>query len=145
MSSTALRSASPGPEALSPAVFIELSSGLTGISIAQLRPDKEPGDFAGTFYQATCANVRPEILQRLSNTFRSAQTITEGAAEVLIDPELAPLGHAIVRLWLTGLWHEPGPAVAPPKVVGGEAYRKSSAWRILQAHPMNDQFFDSAR
>lgn len=123
----------PVQTALTPAVFLALSSGLTGVSTAQLQPARAPLDVARLFYDAVCESVPPEILRRIAQTFLATNTVTEGAAEVLIDPELAPVGRNLVRLWLTGLWHDPHVPSNPPRIICDDAYRQCSVWRIMQA------------
>ena len=118
--------------AFTPAVFLALSAGLTGVSAARLH-SSEPIDFTLRFHSAILADIPPERLARLAAVFLASQTVTEGAAEVLVDPELSPVGSNIIRLWLTGLWHHPADPSRPPRAVGGEEYRRSPVWRVLQS------------
>lgn len=131
--------------ALTPAVFLALSSGLTGVSTAQLQPAGASLDAAGKFHAAVCENLPPDTLNRLAQTFLAAVSVTEGAAEVLVDGELGAVGRSIIRLWLTGVWHAPHAPESSQRVVCEQDYRQSSMWRILQAHPMNDQLFQTGR
>ena len=138
---TAPAPASTSGLAFTPAVFLALSSGLTGLSAARLHASADNTDFTARFHAALLADLPPAALERLAEVFLGAHTVTEGAAEVLVEPELSPIGRNIIRLWLTGLWHDPASPARPPRVVGGEEYRRSSVWRDLQSHAINGHRF----
>jgi len=123
--------------AFSPAVFLALGAGLTGLSAAKLGASDLSGRFTDRFHSAVAADLPPALLDRLADVFLSAQTVAEGAAEVLVDPELSPVGRAILRLWHTGLWQAPSPR-SPARAVGGPDYLRSSIWRDLQSHAPED-------
>ena len=127
--------------AFTPAVFVALSSGLTGVSAAQLQTSDSCPDFVRLFHGAVADSVGGDTLDRLAHTFLSANTVTEGAADVLVDPDLGPVGRGIVRLWRTGVWHPPFERAHPPLAVAGEDYRREPVWRALQAHSADDRLF----
>lgn len=124
--------------AFTPALFLALSSGLTGVSVAQLNPANCSINAAGRFFEALERSLPPETLSRMAQTFLNASSVTEGAAEVLVDPKLAQVGRSIIELWLTGIWHDPSDAGSAPRTVCDDTYRQCAAWRILQAHPMHE-------
>jgi hypothetical protein len=129
--------------AFTPAVFLALSSGLTGVSAARLH-SSESTDFTERFHSVLLADIPPRTLERLADIFLASQTVTEGAAEVLVDSELSAIGREIIRLWLTGIWHHPADRSRPPRAVGGEEYRRSPVWRFLQSHTIHDHRFGPA-
>ena len=124
--------------AFTPAIFLALSCGLTGSSPSQLRISEEAEDMFPRFHAAVAENVPSELLEKLSGVFLAADTVAEGAADVLVDPVLAPVGRSIIRLWRTGAWHDPATPSHPPRVVAGEHYRKSAVWHTLQVRAGND-------
>lgn len=127
--------------AFTPAVFIALSSGLTGVSAAQLQTTGSRPDYARLFHAAVAESVDGDTLDRLTHTFLAASTVTEGAAEVLIDPDLGPVGRGIVRLWRTGIWHAPSARQDYPLAVGDEDYRRAPLCRVLQTHSADNRLF----
>lgn len=143
MNAPAHASPSASRFAFTPAVFLALSSGLTGVSAARLHSSGST-DFTERFHSAILADLPPGDLERLADIFLASQTVTEGAAEVLVDPNLSPVGRNIIRLWLTGLWHHPADLSRPPRNVGGEEYRQSGVWRFLRSHAITDHPFDPA-
>jgi hypothetical protein len=142
MNSPAPAPASVSGFAFTPAVFLALSSGLTGVSAAGLH-SSDSTDFTQRFHSAILSDLSPDRLERLANIFLSSQTVTEGAAEVLVDPDLSSVGRNIIRLWLTGLWYHPTDRARPPRIVGGEEYRQSPVWRVLRSHGANDHRFNA--
>ena len=138
--------ASPAPAAsaataLTPAVFVALSSGLTGVSAAQLKPAIDPIGIAGQYYATLAAGVPAATLDRLASVFLAAPTPAEGAAAVLADPVLGPVGRSILKLWLLGAWYAPSAPAVPVNVVSAQAYKESLVWRAMQAHPMGYSMF----
>ena len=133
-----MSTASPSPAAtsLTLSVFVALSSGLTGVSAGQLNPLLDPIDIAGQFYDAVRTGVPdPELLNRLANLFLSEPTPAEGAAAVLADPVVGPVGRSILKLWLLGSWYGPAEPARAIRIISAQAYKESQVWRAIQAHP----------
>ena len=137
-----MKDPAPAPTtALTPAIFLALSCGLTGVSAARLQSAAESIDFSRLFHAAVVESIPAPALEKLTNTFLAASTVTEGAADILIDPVLGPLGRSIIRLWRTGAWHDPAAPMAPPKPVCDQTYRLSAVWHAVQAHPAHRLLF----
>lgn len=117
---------------LTPAVFVALSSGLTGISVNQLKPAFDPVDAAGRFYDALRARVPAPVLDQIAATFLAAPTPAEGAASVLDDPDLGAIGSSLLKLWLVGAWHDPSTPTVAVTILPPHLYRQSRAWQVMQ-------------
>lgn len=128
-----------------PAVFVALSSGLTGISPAQLQPARDPIDIAGQFYAALRTRVSASALHRVADIFLSAPTPEEGACAVLDDPAVGAIGRSILKLWLLGTWHDPAAPDIAVEVVPTQVYKESLVWRVMQGHPMSEGAFSFSR
>ena len=140
MSAAVLPAAAP-VTTFTPAVFVALSSGLTGVSAAQLKPAIDPVGIAGQYHAILLAGVPAATLDRLAAVFLAAPTPAEGAAAVLADPGLGPVGRSIIKLWLLGSWYAPEKPAVAVKVVSAQAYKESLVWRVMQAHPMGYSMF----
>ncbi len=131
----------PATAAFTPAIFVALSSGLTGVSAAQLKPALDPIGIAGQYFDTLVAGVPAATLDRLAAVFLAAPTPAEGAAAVLADSELGSIGRSIIKLWLLGSWYAPSAPTVPVKVVSAQAYKESLVWRAMQSHPMGYSMF----
>lgn len=126
--------------AFTPAVFLALSSGLMGVPLASLQSAANGLDFNRLFHGVVGETLPPRLLDRLVATFLSASTVTEGAAEILLDPELGPLGQSIILLWRTGIWHDPVVLDSLPRPVCDQSYRQSAVCHAARTHPAADPF-----
>lgn len=117
---------------LTPAVFLALSSGLTGMSPAHLKPAFDPLDIAGLFYSTLRARVPAPVLDHIAGIFLAAPTPAEGAAAVLDDADLGPVGQSILKLWLLGAWHDVSAPAIAVDILPSYAYKQSHVWRAMQ-------------
>jgi Membrane bound FAD containing D-sorbitol dehydrogenase len=121
--------------------FVSLSSALTGVNPAQLRPAVDPIGIAGQ-YLAKIQNVAN--FDNLLATFTAKRGELGGdqaAAFVLADPALGPVARSIIKMWLLGTWYDPQNA-QPPQVVSTQAYKESLVWKVMQSHPMGYSMWD---
>lgn len=123
----------PVVSVLTPAVFVALSSGLTGVSAALLKPAFDPIDAAGRFYATIRARVPAPVLDHMAGIFLAAPTAAEGAAAVLDDPELGAIGRSILKLWLLGAWHDPATPTISVEILPFPAYQQSLVRRTMQS------------
>lgn len=128
--------ASHAVPAFTPAVFIALSSGLTGVAAAQLKPAADPLDIANRFHAAILARVPAPALDHIAALFLAAPTPVEGASAVLDDPGVGAIGRGILKLWLLGAWHAPDTPDPAVEIISAQAYRESLVRRAMQAHSL---------
>ena len=128
--------------------FVVLSSALTGVSPAQLRPAVDPIGIAEQYLamiQKPASNVSPPTLASLLTTFEqqsSAPGSTDKAAAfVLADPTLGPVARSIIKMWLLGSWYDPLNPTTAIQVVSSQAYKESLVWKVMQSHPMGYSMF----
>lgn len=129
--------ANPAAPVLTPAVFLALSSGLTGVSPASLKPAFDPLDIAGLFYATLRARVPAPVLDHMAGTFLAASTPAEGAAAVLDDSNLGPVGHSVLKLWLLGVWHDTSVPAVAIDILPSYVYKQSLIWRAMQFPKIN--------
>jgi hypothetical protein len=128
--------------------FVSLSSALTGVSAAQLKPQLDPIGIADQYLamlQKPTSNVSPAILTSLLTTFE-AQSAKLGSADkaaafVLADLTLGPVARSIIKMWLLGSWYDPSNPGSAIQVVSAQAYKESLVWKVMQSHPMGYSIF----
>jgi hypothetical protein len=123
-------------------VFVSLSSALTGVAAAQLKPPFDPIGIADQYFATLNANIQPpSTLANLAAVFQAVSDPKQGAANVLADPTLGPVARSIIKLWLLGSWYSPSNPSQAVKVVSAQAYKESLVWKIMQSHPMGYSMF----
>ena len=123
--------------------FVTLSSALTGVSAAQLKPELDNIGIADQYLALINrpeSKVAPATFANLISTFE-AQAAPPGnpqqaAAFVLADPTLGPVGRSIIKVWLLGTWYDPANPGTAIQVVSMQAYKESLVWKVMQSHPM---------
>jgi hypothetical protein len=128
--------------------FVALSSALTGVSPAQLRPALDPIGIAEQYLamiQKPTSTVLPATLTSLLTTFEQQSsapgTPDKAAAFVLADPTLGPVARSIIKMWLLGSWYDPSNPTTAIQVVSSQAYKESLVWKVMQSHPMGYSVF----
>jgi hypothetical protein len=128
--------------------FVALSSALTGVNPAQLRPALDPIGIAAQYLamiQKPASKVLPATLTSLLNTFEQQSsapgTPDKAAAFVLADPTLGPVARSIIKMWLLGSWYDPSNPTSAIQVVSSQAYKESLVWKVMQSHPMGYSMF----
>jgi hypothetical protein len=122
-------------------VFVSLSSALTGVSAAQLKPQIDPIGIADQYFAALTGNVSAATLADLGASFQSVSNPVKAATKVLADPVLGPVARSIMKLWLMGSWYNPANPTQAVNVVSAQAYKESLVWKIMQSHPMGYSMF----
>ena len=121
--------------------FVLLSSALTGIDAAQLKPELDPIGIADQYLQTLKESIDPSILETLLATVPATPGDPVDVEALLGDPILGLIGRSILKLWLLGAWYNPlNPSIAI-KVVSSQAYKESLVWKAMQAHPMGYSMF----
>jgi hypothetical protein len=123
--------------------FVSLSSALTGVSAAQLKPELDPIGIADQYLamiESLDSKVAPKTFTDLMSAFE-AQAAPPGnpeaaAAFVLADSTFGPVGRSIIKMWLLGAWYDPANPGNAIKVVSSQAYKESLVWKVMQSHPM---------
>jgi hypothetical protein len=123
--------------------FVSLSSALTGVKPAQLKPGLNPIGVASQYLamiNSPASKVLPATFASLMATFE-AQSAPPGnpetaAAFVLADPTLGPVARSIIKMWLLGSWYDPANPGTAIQVVSMQAYKESLVWKVMQSHPM---------
>jgi len=121
--------------------FVSLSSALTGVSAAQLRPDVDPIGIADQYFDTLTGNVSAAILADLAAKFRAIADPVEAAGQILDDPVFGLIARSIIKLWLLGQWYNPVNPSQAIKVVSAQAYKESLVWKVMQSHPMGYSMF----
>lgn len=122
-------------------VFVALSSALTGVNAAQLKPAIDPIGIADQYMTVLTANVGATTLSQLANAFLSAPNPNQAAIAILADPVLGPVARSIMKVWLLGTWYNPAQPSQAVKVVSAQAYKESLVWKVMQSHPMGYSMF----
>jgi hypothetical protein len=133
--------------------FADLSAALTGFQSSFIRPFLDPVDLSGTFYVYAVSQVGQQMMDALLSAFNalnsqtppvSPQTIANTLLEVSLatpSPQ-AQFCQAIVAMWYLGSWYPPPfQAGGLQQVISAQAYTKSLAWNLAQAHPMGFSAF----
>src|SRR5262245_33261451 len=91
--------------------FVSLSSALTGVSPAQLKPALDPIGISNQYLAILQSKVDAATVTSLFSTFQAQITKlgdpTKAAAAVLSDATLGPVARSIIKMWLLGSWYDP--------------------------------------
>lgn len=129
-------------------LFLELSSGLTGIEVTSFDRPRAPaksGDLAPRNGPVQLGPVYLALLEgwdegrgiaKVLNEFNRRERTPASLQAMLDDAELGPICMSITKLWLLGVWYRPDQPEQPSHVVSVEAYIESLGPKIMQAHPM---------
>jgi hypothetical protein len=133
--------------------FANMSAALTGFQPSFIRPFLDPVDLSGTFYVFAVSQVGQPMMDALLSAFDaltsqtpplSPQTIANTLLEVS-SPTPSPqaqLCQSIVAMWYLGSWYPPlFQTGGLQQVISSQAYTKSLAWNLAQAHPMGFSAF----
>ncbi|MES3021481.1 MAG: sorbitol dehydrogenase [Pseudomonadota bacterium] len=136
------------------ALFVGLSSVLTGIDKKKLAPPLDPSNIKQVFYD--CANIEDgPVLAQLLAVYAGCRAEPPAiVAETVFKrsgPDVCYLARAIMLSWYLGSWYRPielqqhqdaepapPPSLAPlsARVITAATYTQGWAWNIAQAHPM---------
>ncbi|RSS57178.1 hypothetical protein [Streptomyces sp. WAC01280] len=114
--------------------FVELSSALSGFSVAEL----EKTGMAGAYAEFVAARVGAAPCIALRTALAGVPPTPElpGPAVAELPSKLAEeplaLARSLTHLWYTGCW--PGPPGSAPTVVSARAYAEGLVWRALGGH-----------
>ncbi|MEU3482987.1 hypothetical protein ACI2LO_29215 [Streptomyces sp. NPDC033754] len=114
--------------------FVELSSALSGFSVAELEKTGMAGAYA-EFVAARVGAARCHALRTaLAGVPPTPEPLGPAVGELPEGPDEEPLALArsVTHLWYTGCW--PGPPGSAPTVVSARAYAKGLVWRVLGGH-----------
>jgi hypothetical protein len=133
--------------------FANLSAALTGFQSSFIRPFLDPVNLSGTFYSFAVSQVGQPMMDALMSAFDklnsqtpplSPQTIADTLLEVA-NPNPSPqaqLCQSIIAMWYLGSWYPPPfQTDGLQQVISTQAYTKSLAWNLAQAHPMGFSAF----
>jgi hypothetical protein len=133
--------------------FANMSAALTGFQASFIRPFLAPVDLSGTFYSFAVSQVGQPMMDALLSAFDSLnsqtpplspQTIADTLLEVAsaTPSAQAQLCQTIVLMWYLGSWYPPPFQTGGlQQVISSQAYTKSLAWNLAQAHPMGFSAF----
>ena len=133
--------------------FANMSAALTGFQSSFLRPFLDPVNLSGTFYNFAVAQVGQSMMDTLMSAFASLSSQTppltpQQIADTLLEvssPTPSPqaqLCQSIVAMWYLGSWYPPPfQTNGLQQVISSQAYTKSLAWNLAQAHPMGFSAF----
>jgi Membrane bound FAD containing D-sorbitol dehydrogenase len=137
------QTAAPTPLAL----FVGLSSVLTGIAVAKLNPERDTINVKQAYFD----RARPHpAFDKLLQIFADNQSTPEKAADIILSQsgaDICYLARSIMLAWYLGAWYEPrvlarynqpNPPLDPIpfEVISAPAYTQAWIWRVAQAHPM---------
>ena len=133
--------------------FANLSAALTGFQSSFIRPFLDPVNLSGTFYNFAVAQVGQTMMDSLMSAFASLSSQTppltaQQIADTLLEvssptpSSQAQLCQSIVAMWYLGSWYPPPfQTNGLQQVISSQAYTKSLAWNLAQAHPMGFSAF----
>ncbi len=133
--------------------FANMSAALTGFQPSFIRPFLDPVNLSGTFYEFAVAQVGQTMMDALMSAFDalsnqqpplSPQQIANTLLEVASSTpsQQAQLCQSIVAMWYLGSWYPPPfQKDGLQQVISSQAYTKSLAWNVAQAHPMGFSAF----
>ena len=133
--------------------FANLSAALTGFQPSFIRPFLDPVNLSGTFYEFAVAQVGQPMMDALLSAFTALSTQTpaltpQQIADTLLEvtsatpSDQALLCQAIILMWYLGSWYPPPFQTGGfQQVISSQAYTKSLAWNLAQAHPMGFSAF----
>jgi hypothetical protein len=128
--------------------FANLSAALTGFQPSFIRPFLDPVNLSGIFYQFAVAQVGQPMMDALMNAFDQLSKQTPPLTPQQIADQLleitsptpspqAQLCQTIISMWYLGSWYPPPFQTGGlHQVISTQAYTKSLAWNLAQAHPM---------
>jgi hypothetical protein len=132
------------------ALFIGLSSALTGIAENKLNPQRKPNlardplNVKQAIFDQAATHPAFDLLLETYEPMSSRQDPDAAAKLILDKPEIRYLARSVMLAWYLGAWYEPDvlehpPAVPPPipfKVISPATYTQGQVWRVAQTHPM---------
>jgi hypothetical protein len=133
--------------------FANMSAALTGFQPGFIRPFLDPVDLAGTFYVFAVSQVGQTMMDALMSAFDALKAQTpaltpQQIADALLEvtsstpSAQAQLCQSIVSMWYLGSWYPPPfQTNGFQQVISSQAYTKSLAWNLAQAHPMGFSAF----
>ncbi len=133
--------------------FANLSAALTGFQASFIRPFLDPVNLSGTFYEFAVAQVGQPMMDALLSEFQTLSTQTpaltpQQIADTLLEVTSATpsnqalLCQTIILMWYLGSWYPPPFQTGGfQQVISSQAYTKSLAWNLAQAHPMGFSAF----
>ncbi len=133
--------------------FANLSAALTGFQPSFIRPFLDPVNLSGTFYEFAVAQVGQPMMDALLSAFTALSTQTpaltpQQIADTLLEvtsatpSDQALFCQAIILMWYLGSWYPPPFQTGGfQQVISSQAYTKSLAWNLAQAHPMGFSAF----
>lgn len=133
--------------------FANLSAALTGFQASFIRPFLDPVNLSGTFYEFAVAQVGQPLMDALMNEFQTLSNQTpaltsQQIADTLLEVTSATpssqalLCQTILLMWYLGSWYPPPFQNGGfQQVISSQAYTKSLAWNLAQAHPMGFSTF----
>jgi len=133
--------------------FANMSAALTGFQPSFIRPFLDPVNLSGTFYVFAVSQVGQTMMDALLSAFSAlsnqtpplpAQAIADTLLEVssATPSAQAQLCQSIVAMWYLGSWYPPPfQTNGLQQVISSQAYTKSLAWNLAQAHPMGFSAF----
>lgn len=146
-------SSTPPPSEAVVQQFANLSAALTGFQASFIRPFLDPTNLSGIFYEFAVAQVGQPMMDALMNEFQTLSTQTPAlTAQQIADTLLevtssspsnqALLCQTIILMWYLGSWYPPPFQTGGfQQVISSQAYTKSLAWNLAQAHPMGFSAF----
>lgn len=146
-------SSTPPPSEAVVQQFANLSAALTGFQASFIRPFLDPTNLSGIFYEFAVAQVGQPMMDALMNEFQTlsnqtppltAQQIADTLLEVTSSTpsNQALLCQTIILMWYLGSWYPPPFQTGGfQQVISSQAYTKSLAWNVAQAHPMGFSAF----
>jgi len=133
--------------------FANMSAALTGFQPSFIRPFLDPVNLSGIFYEFAVAQVGQSMMDALMSAFATLsgqtppltpQQIADSLLEVssTTPSNQAQLCQTIVAMWYLGSWYPPPFQTGGlQQVISSQAYTKSLAWNLAQAHPMGFSAF----
>jgi len=133
--------------------FANMSAALTGFQPSFIRPFLDPVNLSGIFYEFAVSQVTQTMMDALMSAFAALSSETpaltpQQIADALLEvssttpSNQAQLCQSIVALWYLGSWYPPPFQTGGlQQVISSQAYTKSLAWNLAQAHPMGFSAF----
>ena len=133
--------------------FANMSAALTGFQSSFLRPFLDPVNLSGIFYNFAVVQVGQSMMDTLMSAFASLSSQTppltrQQIADTLLEvssptpSSQAQLCQSIIAMWYLGSWYPPPfQTNGLQQVISSQAYTKSLAWNLAQAHPMGFSAF----
>lgn len=126
--------------------FLELSSAVTGFSVAELQAT----GMQDTYYEVVARVFGTGLLGQLFSAWESigenAELLEDQIEKVLVtDKKFGPMTKNIITLWYLGQWNQMpsdwrnaygASAHDVTNIVSSAAYREGLVWPTIGAHPM---------